>query len=130
MSETVTLLDIMEIAPEWYDKSELVIEPRSLLYGIYKLKFHSRMWDDNDEDPNWTRKLPFERDASTYIEILPTPLIANILDGGLRYITRGKGQILNMEPEVWSVDPDFPEAMVCNNTSFYEFKNIMIVSNF
>ena len=114
-------MDILEIAPDWYDKAELTLAPRSLAYGVYKLKFYSRMWDDRDEDPNWTRKLPFERDAFTYIEILPTPLIANLLEGDLNYITRGKGQFLNLEPSLWSLDPDYPELKVtATKYSFYK----------
>lgn len=74
------------------------------------LKFFSRMWDSSDEDPNWTRKLPFEGSAITYIEILPTPLVAMILDNSLTYITRGVDQFLNMNPGTFSFDPDYPEA--------------------
>ena len=105
-------MDIITIAPDSYDKAELIIPPKALEYGVYKLRFYSRMWDDNPEDPNWTHKLPFERDAFTYVEVLPTPLIARVIDGDLSYVTRGTGQLLNLEPNLYSYDPDYPEDAV------------------
>ena len=95
---------------------------RSLLYGVYKVKFFSRMWDDDDQDPNWTHKLPFEGEAYTYIEILPTPLLPVLVKGALTYMTRGEGQFLNMEPSVLSFDPDFPDDGVgCIDSNYFEF---------
>ena len=76
------------------------------------VKFFSRMWDENDEDPNWTHKLPFEGDAYTFIEILPTPLVPAMLESALSYITRGSGQFLNLEPYLFTYDPDYPEDKV------------------
>ncbi len=46
------------------------------------------MWDETDEDPNLTRLLPFERDAFTYIEVKATPLVANMFDSPMGYVTR------------------------------------------
>ena len=89
-----------------------ILIDRKLNYGVYLLNFFSRMWDDDDEDPNWTRKLPFEGDAYTFIEILPTPLVPALVGGSLSYITRGKGQFLNLEPYLFSYDPDYPEDKV------------------
>ena len=110
--EVLTLEDILEISPDTYDKATLVIPAPTLMYGIYKLKFFSRMWDVNEADPVMTHILPFEKDAFTYIEILPTPLIARMVDGVMSYITRGKAQMLLLEPYLYSVDPDFPEEKV------------------
>ena len=76
------------------------------------LKFFSRMWDVNDDDPNWTHSLPFEGIASTYIEILPTPLFPAIMDGSMTYITRGEGQFLNLAPSLFSFDHDYLEDKV------------------
>lgn len=85
---------------------------RALMYGVYKVTFFSRMWDEDDEDPNWTRQLPFEGEAYTYIEVLPSALIPNLLEGALTYVTRGTGQFLNMVPKEFSLDPDFPDDKV------------------
>ena len=58
---------MQELAPNTHELAELVLQPRTLLYGIYKLKFFSRMWDTNDADPVFTRTLPFERVRIMYI---------------------------------------------------------------
>lgn len=70
------------------------------------------MWDSNDEDPNWTHRLPFEGSAYTYIEIIPTPLFPALIEGGLSYVARGSNQYLNLKPGILSYDPDFPEDKV------------------
>ena len=41
-TEKLSLVDILEIAAETYDKANLVIPPLKLTYGTYKLKFYSR----------------------------------------------------------------------------------------
>ena len=107
--ETLTSMDLSAIAPSTYTNAELIIPQRSLMYGIYKITFTARMWDDSIEDPNWTRKLPFVNDASTYIRIKPSPLTAMLIQGGVSLMTRGKGQSVVLEPFLFSEDPDFPE---------------------
>ena len=67
------------------------------------------MWDSRTEDPMWTRKLPFERDAFTYIEIIPSNLVAKLIGATANLVTRGKGQSIMMEPYLYSLDPDFPD---------------------
>ena len=52
---------IQELAPDSWSESELIFQPRTLMYGVYKLIFHSRMWDVNDADPLFTRVLPFAK---------------------------------------------------------------------
>eukprot|EP00094_Tigriopus_californicus_P011733 TCALIF_11336-PA protein Name:"Similar to lov-1 Location of vulva defective 1 (Caenorhabditis elegans)" AED:0.02 eAED:0.02 QI:96/0.94/0.83/1/0.71/0.80/36/119/3138 len=107
--EKLTLVDILSVAPDTYDMADLIIPPRTLLYGTYKLRFFSRMWDYGDEDPLWTRKLPFERDAFSYIAITPTPLVVSLVKGSLSYVTRGSKQLLTLTPHLYSYDPDFPQ---------------------
>lgn len=121
--ETLTLVDILKVAPDTYDMADLIIPPRTLLYGTYKLRFFSRMWDYGDADPLWTRKLPFERDAFSYIAITPTPLVASLVKGALSYVTRGAKQLLTLTPHLYSYDPDFPEDKV------RIFTNIALVAN-
>ena len=59
--ETLTSLpnSMKQLAPDTWDEAELIIKPRSLMYGVYKLSFYSRVWDTNVEDPLFTRILPF-----------------------------------------------------------------------
>ena len=90
-------------------KAELIIPARALEYGVYKIRFFSRMWDDRIEDPMWTQKLPFERDAYTYIEIIPSDLVALMIDSTANLVTRGEGQTLALDPYLYSFDPDYPE---------------------
>ena len=71
-----------------------------------------RIWDLDIQDPAYTHILPFERTAVTYLEILPTPLIAAFLTGPMGLVTRGRDQILYLEPEKHSMDPDYPDAEV------------------
>ena len=74
-----------------------------------------RMWDSNPLDPVFTHKLPFERDAFTYIQILASPLVGGIIGGTANLVTRGKGQTLDLEPYLNSFDPDYPELTVSGN---------------
>ena len=111
--EELTALDISTIAPDTMNKAELIIPARALSYGVYKIKFTSRMWDERIEDPMWTQKLPFERDAFTYIEIIPSDLLAQMIESTANLVTRGKGQSLALDPYLYSYDPDFPELRVC-----------------
>lgn len=108
LHEDLTPLTIDDIAPDTKNQAELIIPPRALTYGVYKLKFYSRMWDESFEDPMWTRNLPFERNAFTYIEVIPSPLVVKLVDANADLITRGKGQTLALDPYLYSFDPDYP----------------------
>ncbi len=122
--EELSLLPIAFVAPDTMNDASLIIPSRGLTYGIYKLRFYARMWDESDEDPMWTRKLPFERDAFTYIEIQPSPLVAKLIDATANLVTRGKGQIMQLDPELYSYDPDYPELEV-----MFQRESMSIISN-
>ena len=77
--ETLTRQEMKMVAPLTMESSELIIPSLTLAYGTYKLVFNSRMWDTSIADPNWTRKLPFFNDASTYIKIKKSPLLVNFI---------------------------------------------------
>ena len=113
--ESLTPLNLEEIAPATYTSSELIIPGRSLHYGTYKLVFTSRMWDDSIADPNWTRKLPFSNDVFTYIKIKKSPLKGMMIKGGVTLITRGRGQSLELEPYLYAEDPDYPDEQVLHS---------------
>lgn len=42
----------------------------------------------------------------------PSPLVAGIIDGAADLVTRGKGQTLDLEPYLYTFDPDYPELQV------------------
>lgn len=111
--ETLTLVDILSIAPETYDMGTLIIPKNKLEYGTYKLRFYSRMWDEDEADKLLTHVLPFERSNHTYIKIVPTPLVAQILEGSMDLVTRGEGQQFVADPSQFSRDPDYPNDPVC-----------------
>ena len=111
MHEVLTQLNADDIAPDTRQQAQLIIPARSLVYGVYKLKFFSRMWDDRIEDPMWTKKLPFERDAYTYIEVIPSELVVKLIEANADLVTRGKGQTLSLDPYLYSYDPDYPELL-------------------
>ena len=46
----------------------------------------------------------------------PTPLVAGIISGAASLVTRGKGQSLDLDPYLYSYDPDYPELKVSNMT--------------
>ena len=106
------LKEISTIAPDTFENSELIIPGLSLPYGIFKLVFTSRMWDDSIADPNWTRKLPFSNNVFTYIKIKKSPLKGMMIKGGVSLITRGFGQTVSLEPYMFAEDPDYPDQLV------------------
>ena len=100
------------------EQATLVIPERSLEYGIYLLRFYSRVWDEDEDDPNLTHRLPFERYAFTYIRIKPTPLQAAMVDGAVSLVSRGEGQTLTLRAEKFSQDPDYPDDGVRTRNYF------------
>ena len=73
------------------------------------------MWDEDVEDTRFTRGLPFEGDAFSYIEINPSDLVASVSDGPASKVTRGKGQFLTLEGNQYTYDPDYPELGVMHS---------------
>ena len=71
-----------------------------------------RMWDSDVLDPMFTHRLPFEKNAVSYIEIKASPLVAGLISGTANLVTRGKGQTLELDPYLYSSDPDYPELKV------------------
>ena len=69
--ETLTSLpnSMKQLAPDTWDEAELIIKPRVLMYGVYKLSFYSRVWDTYDEDPLFTRVLPFVKASNKNYEM-------------------------------------------------------------
>ena len=72
------------------------------------------------------------RDAFTYINIVKTPLQPVLIDGSIAKVTRGWEQMLLLEPEKLSLDPDYPldkvkkftdglskESNLCNLQQFF-----------
>ena len=56
--------------------------------------------------------IPLYGEAFTYFEISKTPLVPVIIEGSATKISRGWGQIVDMNPKQLSQDPDNPEDTV------------------
>ena len=76
--------------------SELYIPSKSLNYGTYELIFTVTMTDA----PNVTSS------SVVYVQIIPTGVIANLLQMGTSMITRGSQQDLLFDPGTFSIDLD------------------------
>ena len=78
--ETLTTLpdSVDQLAPDSWNQAELILKPRTLMYGVYKLIFSSRMWDTNDADPLFTHVLPFVKVYDINLIRLSNPLVGNI----------------------------------------------------
>lgn len=84
----------------------------STFFPLLQLTYSVRMWDLSSADIHRTRELPFERSASTFIEIRASPLVAGVMQGASDIVTRGGEQMLSLEPYLYSSDPDEPEKKV------------------
>ncbi len=51
-------------------------------------------------------------ETSTYFHVIKSPLIPVIIEGSATKVTRGWNQIVEMNPEFYSVDPDEPASRV------------------
>ena len=56
--------------------------------------------------------MPFQQMVDTYFEIVPTPLVPVMFDGGVLQIIRGPPQEIQFDPTAHSRDPDFPDDKV------------------
>jgi len=76
--------------------SELYIPARILAYGIYELKLTVTM-----TNYRW-----LTTSSTVYVQIIPSSIIANIVQLGTSMITSGHDQDLKLDPGTYSVDPD------------------------
>lgn len=59
---------------------------------------------------------PFIKRVYTYVKIKKSPLSVTLVEGGSSAIARGYDQIILLEPEKFSLDPDYPEDRVSELT--------------
>ncbi|CAF1336506.1 unnamed protein product [Adineta steineri] len=87
---------------------DLYIPENTLLYGTYELKLTVTM----KVSPNMSST------TFTYIEIIPSSIIANLIQYGTSMIVRGYQQNLTLNPGEYSVDPD----TIIFNTSNWNYE--------
>lgn len=89
--------------------TKIAIPPRLLEYGFYEFKLTVRMNMSSE----------FSSSSVTYIEIIPSPLMINLIQYGTSIITIGQDQDLFVDPAKFSSQPDgksFNET-VCRSIS-------------
>ncbi len=60
----------------------------ALVSSMINLIYFFRMWDDKNEDPNFTHFYKFESSNFTYIKVEKPSLIARFFDSMESFITR------------------------------------------
>ena len=82
----------------------LVIPPRFLDLGSYKAVFRMHL-DTGNED------LKLFGETHHYFTVEPAPLVPVLTESGATKTSRGWGQMIEMNPEEYSFDPDNPEEV-------------------
>ncbi|CAF4520061.1 unnamed protein product, partial [Didymodactylos carnosus] len=76
--------------------AEISIPAQTLPYGSYQFNYTVYM----------NLKQTFLSYTTTYIEVIQSSIVVNMLPNGTSSITRGMSQNLDLEPGIWSIDPD------------------------
>ena len=50
-----------------------------------------------------------------------------MMEGTANFVTRGKGQQIDLSPYLYSFDPDFPEDEVKNDLYFILFNSLILL---
>ncbi len=74
----------------------MYIPAKTLPYGIYELTLTVAIMNS----PSLTTS------SSIYVQIIPSDIIANLVQYGTSMITSGHEQDLKLDPGTYSVDPD------------------------
>ena len=77
----------------------MAIPARFLPYGKYKMILRVTMLNRNTSTP-------FTSEAFTFIDITESPLVPQLVEGGMSLISIGIGQSLTLNPGLYSTDPD------------------------
>jgi hypothetical protein len=102
--------------------ADLVLQPQTLSYGVYKIVFTVKMANIN-----------FTDHALTYIQIIPSGLVLSSLKlsqpmyGGTIEITRGQNQQIQFDPYLFTYDID--NVAVITSLEF-KYSCQLIASNF
>jgi K+-transporting ATPase A subunit len=76
--------------------AEIFIPARTLRYGIYEMNLTVTMCASSQ----------LVSSATTYIQIVPSPIIVNLIQFGVSMIVQKQQQMLTLNPGTFSVDPD------------------------
>ena len=70
--------------------------------GLYKLVYRL-------EIETFTEDIRVYGEAATYFKMVRTPLVPVIIEGSATKVSRGWNQLVVMNPELFSLDPDAPD---------------------
>ncbi|KAK4295141.1 hypothetical protein Pmani_032283 [Petrolisthes manimaculis] len=109
----------MRTYPSW-NTAELMILKNTLDYGLYYIQYTLTMWGQlprvscltySTIDPNvpLVQSMPFQKQAESLFEIVPSELIAVVAPGMVSRLKLGPDQTLPLAPCENSIDPDYPE---------------------
>jgi hypothetical protein len=76
--------------------AEILIPARTLRYGIYQMNLTVTMYASSQ----------LVSSATTYIQIVPSPITINLIQFGVSIIIQKQQQMLTLDPGTFSVDPD------------------------
>lgn len=79
------------------NSAELVIQPNSLEYGLYKFVYKIKMLDGLED---------FQKEIYHYIKIVPSGIVVRTLANGMFSISRGLEQSISLNPLLYSYDLD------------------------
>lgn len=79
--------------------NKLALPPRYLAYGKYKFTINVTMINNGVNTV-------FTKVAYTFIDVVESPIIAQLVAGSMSYVTIGQGQTFTIDPGTYSLDPD------------------------
>jgi hypothetical protein len=95
-------------------RAEIYIPARTFKYGIYQMKLTVTM----------SASLQSISSATTYIQVIPSPITVNLVQSGASMIVQNRQQMLILDPGTFSIDPDmsyFNSSVSMINQSKKEF---------
>ena len=60
---------------------------------------------------------------------MPSPISVSMVEGTANFVTRGKGQQIDLSPYLYSFDPDFPEDKVITLFLMFMIANCYVLFN-
>ncbi|CAG0896667.1 unnamed protein product [Darwinula stevensoni] len=100
--KTVNILDGLL---RW-DKPQISVPARFLPYGYYRFRYTVGMIGIPILE-----KIKIERTAETFVEVIPSPLLPMVLPGGISRILRSRTDSVELQPGLYSQDPDNPNNL-------------------
>ena len=83
-----------------------------ITYAAYtsSMNWRTLVWKDllHSTGTPMLEKMKIERTAETFVEVIPSPLLPMVLPGAMSRILRSKTDFVELQPGLYSQDPDNP----------------------